>query len=54
VCTVIGIFCVYYVGWLLAGLEWNFLLKELTLEQKYIFRCVYELLTAVLTALVQS
>jgi hypothetical protein len=23
--TAIGIFCVYYVGWLLAGLEWNFL-----------------------------
>jgi hypothetical protein len=23
VCTAVGIFCVYCVGWLLAGLEWN-------------------------------
>jgi hypothetical protein len=32
--TVVGIFCVCYVGWLLAGLEWNWFLFVLRLGHK--------------------
>jgi hypothetical protein len=47
--TAIGIFCVYYVGWLLVGLEWNSVtgptgcticFQFITINSLYMFRAL--------------